>query len=136
MNNFIKFNYLYRDGGNYKSWGEVIFTNPNHLTLQEIDKCLRLAFDQEIFFIASQVSIPEVFLYGNTSLNEDDHCFHEYDSVELINELLSSFPQKSISQFLEQVKHISKSGWQAFNPIDEITHIRQRAFYEKDKHIT
>ena len=33
----IKFNYLYRDGSNYKSWGKVVFRNPEQLALDEIE---------------------------------------------------------------------------------------------------
>ena len=34
----IKFFYLYRDGSNYKSWGEVVFENHEKITLEEIEK--------------------------------------------------------------------------------------------------
>lgn len=43
MNN-IKFNYLYRDGSNYKSWGEVIFLNPENLAVNEVEVKLLNAF--------------------------------------------------------------------------------------------
>jgi hypothetical protein len=46
LNNKIKFNYLYCDAGNYKSWGEIIFVNPDHLTLQAVEERLRMAFEQ------------------------------------------------------------------------------------------
>ena len=48
MNSYVKFNYLYRDAGNYKSWGELIFSNPDGLNLKEIDRQLRMKFIQEI----------------------------------------------------------------------------------------
>lgn len=46
LNNKIKFNYFYRDAGNYKSWGEIIFVNPDHLTLQEVEERFKMAFKQ------------------------------------------------------------------------------------------
>jgi hypothetical protein len=51
--NNIKFNYLYRDGGNFKSWGKVIFSNPEKLTLNEIEIKLLNAFLPNKQFIAS-----------------------------------------------------------------------------------
>jgi len=37
----IKFNYLYRDAGNYKHYGSVIFASPNDLSLLEIEIIIR-----------------------------------------------------------------------------------------------
>jgi hypothetical protein len=125
MNFFVKFNYLYRDAGNYKSWGEVIFSNPDGLNLGEIDRQLKLRFDQEILFVAHQINIPEVFLYAEQNLNADDHCFHEYDSVEIIKMINSEIDKRSITQFIKQVEFASISGWEAFNPMDKITEIRE-----------
>ena len=34
----IRMDYLYRDAGNYKNWGEVVFSNPSHLPLNHIEK--------------------------------------------------------------------------------------------------
>lgn len=41
LKNNIKFNYLYRDGGNYKIWNNEVFPNPQSLTLTEIDNGIR-----------------------------------------------------------------------------------------------
>ena len=61
--NKIKFNYLYRDGSNYKSWGDVVFSNPEQLALNEIESKLVAAFLPDRLYIASQISIPEKFLF-------------------------------------------------------------------------
>lgn len=37
----IKLNYLYRDGANYKQYNQVIFANPNHRSLREIESIIR-----------------------------------------------------------------------------------------------
>ncbi len=120
MNSSVKFNYLYRDAGNYKSWGELIFPNPDGLNLEEVDRRLRLAFDQEILFVAHQINIPEVFLYANQDLNNDDHCFHEYNSVEIVELFDSKSDNRSIKQFLEQIESASTSGWEVFYALDRI----------------
>ncbi len=127
MSSYVRFNYLYRDAGNYKSWAEIIFPNPDQLTLREIDKRLRLAFEQEILFIANQIEVTEVFLFLTHNLNEDDHCFHEYDSVEIIEHSNLSIEHRSIKQFIEQVENASKLGWQIFNPKNKIAEIRNRS---------
>ncbi|RJQ47686.1 MAG: hypothetical protein C4538_04890 [Nitrospiraceae bacterium] len=82
----IKLIYLYRDASNYKAWGEIIFRNPDKLNLNEIEERLRGSFDCREFFIASQIYIPEVFLFIHDRFTEDDHFFHEFDAVEFTTE--------------------------------------------------
>lgn len=125
MNSFVKFNYLYRDAGNYKSWGELTFSNPDGFDLDWIDKRLKSAFEQEILFIAHQINVPEVFLYAKQDLNEDDHCFHEYDSVEAIDKFSTEIDARSVKHFLEQVEIASASGWEVFYPSDRIMEIKK-----------
>jgi len=126
MISIIRFNYLYRDGSNFKSWGEVFFSNPDELDIKIIDKRLRAAFEQEAHFIAHQISIPEIFLYNKGNLNYADHCFHEYDSIEVIESPNIDTHKLTLKQFFELAEKISASGWNAFDPIDELPHIQQR----------
>lgn len=112
MNN-IKFNYLYRDGGNFKSWGEVIFSNPEKMTVNEIEIELLNAFVPDNQFIASQIAIPEKFLFENGKFTNCDHCFHEheFDCVEICQENSVDDSEFSISDFLKKVELVSKQGW-------------------------
>jgi hypothetical protein len=34
----IRFEYLYRDAGNFKKWGEVIFSNKNNRDANDLEK--------------------------------------------------------------------------------------------------
>ena len=77
----IKFTYLYRDAGNSKAWGEVVFSNPNDLSLTDIYTRLRKSFDMGCLFAADQMQIPEVFLYANGDVIAEDHSFHEFHSL-------------------------------------------------------
>lgn len=111
----IKFNYLYRDGANYKSWGEVIFTNHEELLVEEVEALLIGAFLPDKLFIASQISIPEKFLYLNGEYTKDDHCYHEFDSVEAIDETVTDALGRTVVDFLRDVAIASKQGWMAFD---------------------
>ncbi|MBI5351274.1 MAG: hypothetical protein HZB50_01410 [Chloroflexi bacterium] len=119
MNN-IKFNYLYRDGSNYKSRGETVFSNQENLTLNEIDKRLVYAFLPDKQFIASQISIPEKFLFENGEFTKSDHCFHEFDCVEICQENSTDVLDRSITDFLKDVELVSKHGWKAFDILDRV----------------
>jgi hypothetical protein len=114
MNN-IKFNYLYRDGSNFKSWGEVIFSNPEQLTLNEIETRLVNAFLPDKLFVASQISIPEKFLFADGKFTKHDHCYHEFDCVEVCQENPTDKLERSITDFLKAVEATSKYGWIAFD---------------------
>ncbi len=114
----IKFNYLYRDGSNYNSWGKVVFTNPDQLTLGKIETRLIDAFLPDKLFIASQVSIPEKFLFLKGKFTEYDHCYHEFDCVEVCESISTDFLDRSITDFLRDVELASKHGWKAFDILE------------------
>jgi hypothetical protein len=96
----IQLNYLYRCGGNYKNYGEVIFSNPEGLTLEDItqqitDKCI-----DGLWFYAHLCHIPTLFFDKYSP--ELDHPFHEYESVEHTH--LPSTDARSIRQFVAAIK--------------------------------
>ena len=114
----VKFIYLYRDGGNYKKWAEVVFSNPDKLSVESITRALRRSFLQDGLFIARQIRLPEAFLFGRGEATSDDHCFHEFDHIEPSPELPNDSPARSISAFLAEVENEAKRGWKAFDPHD------------------
>ncbi len=115
MSKNIKFKYLYRDAGNYKSWGEVIFTNTEDFSLDQIEKRMKQAFEQEILFTADQINIDELYF---ETFNDDDHCYHEFYSVELTDEKGTDSLNRTIKKFIEQVEVESMHGWRVFDPKD------------------
>ena len=118
----IKFRYLYRDAGNYKKRGEVVFRNPDELSCDFIADALRKAFLQDGLFIAHQVRIPDSFLYTRGEAESDDHCYHEFDRVELSPDTPDDQHGRSIKQFLLEVQMQSASGWTAFDPHESVQH--------------
>lgn len=117
--NSIRFCYLYRDGSNYKSWGEMIFSNPENLSITNITEKLLLAFLSDKQFIASQVSIPENFLFTGGKYTNSDHCYHEFDCIEVCEEESTDKLNRSIADFLHDVETASKQGWKAFDILDK-----------------
>lgn len=114
----IKFVYLYRNGANYKSWGEVVFTNLDQLTLNEIQSKLIAAFLPDKLFVAHQVSIPEKFLFIDGKFTEFDHCYHEFESIELCKEKPTDSLGRSITDFLKDIGLTSQQGWKAFDILE------------------
>ncbi len=116
--NSIKFCYLYRDGSNYKSWEEVTFSNYENLAITEVTEMLLRAFLPDKQFIASQISIPEKFLFIGGDFTEFDHCYHEFDYVETCEEEPTDKLGRSITDFLQDIEIVSKQGWVAFDVLD------------------
>lgn len=116
----IKLRYLYRDGSNYKKCADIVFSNPDRLSPETIAEALRNAFLEDGLFIAHQVRIPEVFLAAEDQLDVDDHCFHEFSSVEPTSDCPNDPHGRSIRKFTGEVAKESKRGWRAFNPQDRL----------------
>jgi hypothetical protein len=115
-NRSTKFVYLYRDASNYKQWGHVTFANLDGFEVHDLDRRLRHAMMIDSTFIADQIRVPEVFLFNTASMNHDDHCLHEFDSLETVDERPNDKQQRSIAEFVREVEHVAAVGWEGFDP--------------------
>lgn len=102
-----KFSYLYRDASNYKAYRDLVLEG--ELSLEDIKSVLE---DGE-HFIPDQVGMPELQAelgqYGAEFPSEDDHIWHEIDSVEATDE------EPDFELTAEQVKKlfadVKEVGW-------------------------
>jgi|ERR1039458_4020266 hypothetical protein len=118
----VKFHYLYRDGSNYKKWADIVFSNADELSIETVTRGLRGAFLEDGIFIAHQVCVPEVFLASEDELTPDDHCFHEFDSVEATSDIPNDPSGRSIREFVAEAIREGARGWRAFDPQDRLVH--------------
>ena len=77
----IEFGYFYRDCGNFKNFGEVIFANKRSLSAKEINEKLLSTVMPEPFFRASDLGLPDLFFENFPYDPELDHESHEYHKV-------------------------------------------------------
>ncbi|MCU1296531.1 MAG: hypothetical protein JWO91_809 [Acidobacteriaceae bacterium] len=54
----IEFRYLYRDGGNYKKWGSVVFANPEKVAENVVGEAILRALLPHGLFISTQIRMP------------------------------------------------------------------------------
>jgi hypothetical protein len=76
----LKFNYMYRDGANYKQFGSVVFNNSSGLSIDEVSEGIRKKLISEEFFVPKEWGIPT--LYAAPYNPEYDHEWHEFEGLE------------------------------------------------------
>jgi hypothetical protein len=128
-----RFAYLYRDASNYKRQGEVIFSNPDDLDVQEMEAQIVRALQDGRNFVASQVRVPEVFLWdaqadydpdhppagvrpGGYVVNEDDHGWHEFDRLTETGAPATDEHGRTLVQFVEEIAQAVADGWKELAP--------------------
>lgn len=98
----IKFNYLYRDAGNYKTHDFIIFTNPEKLKLDFIESELRKRLIDSEFFDPTKLRISKIRHLGSAYDEQLDHSWNEFSSIEMTNEAATD--KRSIEEFMLTLK--------------------------------
>jgi hypothetical protein len=96
----IKFNYLYRDGGNYKNFNFVIFENDQSVSIAEFESLIKSKLIDGEWFYADHWKVPEIFL--DTFNFKIDPTWHEFESVEYCDEPINSI--FTLAEFVETLK--------------------------------
>lgn len=97
----IKFKYLYRDAGNYKQFNEVVFANPDRLSVQEVDKAIRQRLIDGQWFVPEEWQLARLHSKDYPWDPALDHDWHEYEGIEETMELATE--ERSIDKFLESI---------------------------------
>jgi len=100
----IKFFYLYRDAGNYKAFGEVIFSNPDGLPLTEIESKIRASLIDGEFFDPIKWDIPKLKIEGFDYDPELDHDWMEFEKIDITKKETTSL--SSITNFIGGINKI------------------------------
>ena len=88
----IKLEYVYRDAGNYKNHGSVVFANLKNRPLAEVVELIAertvsyLIWKYSEMFFASDWGIPDLHFTEFDWDDELDHYFHEIENVGETNE--------------------------------------------------
>jgi len=118
----IRFDYMYRDGGNNKNHGEAVFANRSSLPLDQIERRIKAALQDGEYFIAWQVKIEELFFETPSG---DDHPWQEFKGVEVTTTHPAYDPanwvihrhaqhllgRRDITEFLADLEQASEAGW-------------------------
>jgi hypothetical protein len=96
----IKFNYLYRDAGNYKSFHSIVFGNPFSLDISIIEEQIVASLIEEEYFLPQQWNVPLIYkLPHDPAL---DHDWYEFESISSTEEEVTE--EFTIDVFLNNLK--------------------------------
>lgn len=99
----IRFNYLHRDSSNWKKFGSKLFSNPEQLTIEEIDQKIRKNLIDQEYFYPNQVGIKKFKFHRYL----DDYSWYEFESVEIMGNANPSRKElKSIGSFLVKLQRM------------------------------
>ncbi|POZ53152.1 hypothetical protein [Methylovulum psychrotolerans] len=99
----VKFEYLYRDAGNFKNWGEVIFSNQYNLKPDRLNLIAENLFIERRYFLANKIDIPDLhFKEYNPQL---DHDWHEFHNFSLTDETPNDLKHRNIGEFIDLLKN-------------------------------
>jgi hypothetical protein len=96
----VRLTYLYRDAGNFKNWGEVVFANPRNFSIAQVDQMIRDALDGDIYLVADHVDLSD--LHFEDFKYDLDHGWHELHEVELTD--ATPTDERSINEFIEVLR--------------------------------
>ncbi len=98
LRNNIKFEYLYRDAGNYKQYGQVTLKNITNLNVTAATAIIRSKLIDSEFFYPEKVGVPKIEVYDFN--DEIDHEWYEFIKFSSTNE--DSTEDIDITNFLER----------------------------------
>lgn len=98
----IEFEYLYRDAGNYKNWGGVVFSNPKLHDAESLRAFIRQAMSDTEYFDATAVRLPD--LHFPEYVAELDLPLHEFFEVSVTDESPNDQYGRSIDELLHEIR--------------------------------
>jgi len=102
MSEVIRFNYLHRDSGNWKKFGSKLFSNPEQLTIEEVEQRIRQNLIDREYFYPEQVGIKKFKFHRYL----DDSSWYEFESIEILDN--SDYPNKKLESICNVILQLKK----------------------------
>ena len=97
--------YLYRDAGNNKKWGDVIFSNQESADLYLLQEQIKKVLIDGEFFIGEKSELPKLSFPNRDS--ELDHDWYEFHSLTPTIEQKNDRLNRDVLEMLETIKQAS-----------------------------
>lgn len=102
----VRFEYLYRDAGNFKKWGEIIFSNPRNIDIDLVATMAEDVLIDHAYFVASKADVPDLhFVEHNEEL---DHDWHELSMFQATDDPPNDSQGRDVEKFIESLQCASR----------------------------
>ena len=98
----IRFEYLYRDAGNCKRWGAVVFANSRGMTAEAIAALADAALIDHSYFDADAAGVPD--LHFPERIEKLDHGWHEAHGFVATSHVPTDAARRDVEAFLETLR--------------------------------
>lgn len=102
----IRFVYLYRDSGNFKNWGWVVFSNPRDVSPGRLTREASKFLFTEHHFNAERARVPDLHFPDHDY--DLDHEWHEVYDFEATDEVPNDPQGRDIDMFLKSLRIASQ----------------------------
>lgn len=103
----VRFEYLYRDAGNFKRWGEVVFSNANNVDADSLTAIAEEALRMDhLYFVASEVDVPD--LHFADYIEVLDHGWHEIHAFHFTDDAPNDAQTRDFEMFAESLLRASQ----------------------------
>ena len=102
----IRLEYLYRDAGNNKKRGDVVFQNESNMDLDALRTKLDQALISGEFFVAESSYLPKI---GFDSISDLDHDWYEFDGLSTTSDAVSDPLARDVLQFVSSTRKASEA---------------------------
>lgn len=102
----LHFEYLYRDGGNFKNWGYVIFSNKQNIPIVIVSEKIIELLDEGLYFKVDDLNIPD--LHFNEFNQSIDHTWHEFYGCSATNDSITDCNQRDIQTIIDRLFELNK----------------------------
>lgn len=103
--------YLYRDAGNNKIWGEIVFANEHRLDVAEVTAQISPLLIDGHFFEAEAIPIPPCY-FDKVDI-ELDHGWHEFSAFSETAEAVTDAQERDITEFIRSFESAAQS-WKQY----------------------
>lgn len=94
--------YLYRDAGNNKRWGNITLSNRDRVKYDELRSSIRSNLIDGEFFVAETVGLPT--LYFESHDPDLDHGWHQFHDIQPSNNA-NDDNEMDILEFIQKLQH-------------------------------
>lgn len=96
----IEFRYMYRDCGNWKNEGSVIFGNRFGLSKEDIEQHVMRRIDADQLIDAETLKLPALYFREFSYDPQLDHSMHEFIGLSETSHPVDDLEGRDITEFL------------------------------------